>query len=108
MISYVYLGTDIVLELCGTTFIKASEGFTKLFPAVMTLVLYGLCYFFFAKALNSINLSIAYATWCGVGIIAATLISILIYKEAISFLGIIGIVLVVAGVIILNTVGMSH
>ena len=105
---YVLLGIAIVLELFGTTFLKASAGFTKLFPTLLTLIFYGACYFFFSRALNSINLSAAYATWCGIGIVAATLISVLIFKESIYILGIVGIVLVLAVVIILNTVGMTH
>lgn len=87
---------------------KYSDGFSKLWPSLFTLLFYGVCYVFFAKSLQTINLSIAYATWCGVGIVAATLLSILIFKETISFMGIVGICLVLAGVIILNTVGATH
>lgn len=105
---YFYLSIAIVLELLGTTFMKYSDGFTKLWPAVLTLLSYGVCYFFFARALQSINLSVAYATWCGIGIVAATLLSVLIFKESLSFMGVVGIALVLIGVIILNTIGTAH
>ena len=106
--SYVYLAIAIICEPFGTTCMKYSDGFGKLLPSLLTLLFYGVCYVFFAKSLQTINLSIAYATWCGVGIVAATLLSILIFKETISFMGIVGICLVLAGVIILNTVGATH
>ncbi len=106
--SYLYLGAAIACELIGTTFMKYSHGFTKLWPSVLTLVFYGLCYIAFSRALLSINLSVAYATWCGIGIVAATLLSLFLFKESITFLGIVGILLVLVGVIILNTCGVNH
>lgn len=105
---YLNLCLAIILELIGTTFIKYSDGFTKLGPSLLTLLSYGVCYFFFSRALQSINLSVAYATWCGIGIVAATLLSVFIFKESLSFMGVVGIVLVLVGVIILNTIGTAH
>lgn len=102
---YIFLTIAIIGELIGTMFLKYSKGFTRLLPSIVCIVAYCICFFSFSKALNGINLSIAYATWCGVGIIISTLISVFIFKEQISFLGIIGIVLVVAGTILLNLFG---
>ncbi|MEG1822079.1 MAG: multidrug efflux SMR transporter [Clostridiales bacterium] len=106
--AYVYLFLAIFGELLGTSFLKSSQGFTVLLPSLGVVCAYSLSFYFFSKSLLTINLSIAYATWCGVGIIAATLISAIIFKEGITGLGIIGIGLVVAGVIILNLFGTAH
>ena len=65
---YIQLAAAIVLELCGTTFLKMSEGFTKLGPSVLCMVLYFFCFFIFSKALVHLNLGVAYATWSGVGL----------------------------------------
>ncbi|MCR6547089.1 DMT family transporter [Dehalobacterium formicoaceticum] len=105
---YVYLFLAISLELLGTFLLKYAAGFTKLLPSLGCLIAYGLCFFLFSKALLSINLSVAYATWSAIGIIASVFISIGIFKETINFLGIIGVVLVIAGVILLNVYGTSH
>lgn len=105
---YVYLALAIVGELVGTTFLKYSEGFTKLGPSIVTIAAYGICFFLFSKALLNINLSIAYATWCGMGIVAATVLSVFLFKEQLSAIGVVGIVLVLIGVILLNTFGTSH
>ena len=103
--AYLYLTLAIIGELTGTTLMKYSNGFTRIFPAIGCLAAYAACFFFFSKSLQNINLSIAYATWSGIGIIASTVISVYLFKESISLLGILGIVLIVAGVILLNLFG---
>jgi small multidrug resistance pump len=104
--AYLFLTIAIIGELTGTTFLKFSFGFTKLIPSVECILAYAVCFFFFSKALLNINLSIAYATWCGVGIIVSTIISVLIFKQGISLLGILGILLIVIGTILLNLFGV--
>ena len=105
MIEYVYLTFAIVLELIGTTLLKYTKGFTIILPTITCLLCYGFCYFFFSKCLNQINLSVAYASWCGIGIVVSTLFSVYILKESITIYGIIGILLVLIGVILLNVAG---
>ncbi|MDO5388066.1 MAG: multidrug efflux SMR transporter [Clostridia bacterium] len=103
--AYILLGAAIVLELCATTMLKLSEGFTKILPTVLCLILYFVCFFCFSKSLLKINLGIAYATWCGVGIVATAIISAVVFKQGLSLTGILGLVLVVAGCIVLNLKG---
>ena len=81
---YLYLALAIILELIGTTCLKYSEGFTKLYPSLATLAAYGLCFYLFSKSLLYLHLSIAYAIWCAIGIVAATLISVFLFNEALS------------------------
>lgn len=76
---YLYLALAISLELIGTTCLKYSEGFTKLYPSLATLAAYGLCFYLFSKSLLYLHLSIAYAIWCAIGIVAATLISVFLF-----------------------------
>ena len=71
---YLYLALAISLELIGTTSLKYSEGFTKMSPSLATLAAYGLCFYLCSKSLLYLHLSIAYAIWCAIGIVAATLI----------------------------------
>ncbi|MDE6376986.1 MAG: multidrug efflux SMR transporter [Ligilactobacillus sp.] len=106
--SYVYLATAIIGELLGTTFLKMSDGFTKLSFSTLSLVAYGLCFFFLAKSLEDLNLSLAYAVWSGVGIILATTVSVFYFKESINLLTLLGIVLIIIGVVIVNLFGASH
>ena len=103
-----YLAIAIAGELLGTSFIKATEGFTKLWPSVITILSYAICFYSFAKALEHINLSFAYALWSGLGLVVSTLISVFVFKEGITPGAVVGIVLILAGVVILNIFGTSH
>lgn len=102
---YLFLAIAIVGELIGTTFLKYSDGYTKLVPSVISILSYGLCFYVFSKSLLSINLSVAYATWSAVGLIVTTLISVYIFKEGITPAGIAAIVMITAGVVVLNLYG---
>lgn len=100
--AYLLLALAIGMEILATTLLKYSEGFTKIAPTVGCLIAYVVCYTAFSKAVTKMNLGVAYATWCGVGILVTTLISFFVFKEKISFSGVIGIIFVVAGCVILN------
>lgn len=105
---YLFLSIAICAELSGTTFLKYAEGFTKLAPSIICIISYIICFYFFSRALTGINLSIAYATWCALGIVAATCLSVFLFKESISLMGIIGTVIIIVGVVIVNLAGTSH
>ncbi len=108
MISYVYLFLAIAFELVATVFLKSTEGFTKLYPTVCCIVLYIICFGCLSKALLNLNLGIAYATWCGVGIVVSSFVSVLIFKQNISSIGVLGICLIVIGCVLLNLFGNTH
>lgn len=103
---YVYLGLAIVAELIGTTFLKYSEGYSKLVPSLISVGAYAFCFFIFSRSLMmNIHLSVAYATWSAVGLIVTALISVFIFKEGITLAGIIALAMITIGVIILNVYG---
>lgn len=102
---YLYLALAIVTELIGTTYLKYSEGFTKLVPSVISIASYAFCFYIFSKSLLTINLSVSYATWSAVGLIVTSLISVFIFREGITTAGIFAIVLITVGVIVLNLYG---
>ena len=106
--AYVLLGAAIALGLVATTLLKYTEGFTKLFPTLGCIGLYILCFYCLSRSLLRLNLGIAYATWSGVGIIATTIISAVVFRQGVSAVGLVGIVLIVVGCILLNLYGNAH
>lgn len=102
---YLYLAIAIIAEIIGTTFLKNSEGFTKLYPTLFTILSFTACFYFLSLSIRTIPLNIAYATWSGVGLVIVSLISILIFKEATNLISVIGITLIVIGVVLLNFFG---
>ena len=104
---YFLLAIAIALELVAATLLKTSAGFTRLVPSIFSLVSYLCSVILFAKILEKMNLGVAYATWAGVGIVASAIISALIFKQGLTVAGVIGIILIVAGCVVLNLYGAA-
>jgi small multidrug resistance pump len=92
----------ILSEVVGTIALKASEGFTRLGPTVLMVVGYGLSLFLLALALKQIPLGVAYAIWSGLGTAGAVVAGILLWRESLNLVGIVGILFIIAGVVLLN------
>jgi small multidrug resistance pump len=106
--AYVYLFFAIVLEVCGTTSMKLSQGFTRLLPSVLIFVFYGLSFTLLTMVLKRIEVSIAYAIWSGVGTALIATVGILYFKESLTLLKLVSLALVIIGVIGLNLSGGVH
>ena len=97
-----YLLIAIVFEIIATTYLKKSEEFSKLLPSIVTIVGYGVAFYFLSLSLRSIPMGIAYAIWSGVGIVLITLVGILVFKQTPDFPAIIGLLFIIIGVAIIN------
>jgi small multidrug resistance pump len=96
--SAVYLGAAIVLEICGTTSLKLSDGFTRFSPSAVVVVCYIASFLLLSFALRGIELSIAYAGWSGVGTAAVAAIGIVWFGEAAGGWKLLCLALIVLGV----------
>ena len=99
---YIHLALAIILEVFGSSFLKQSDGFSKLFPTAITIISYLACFFFLSQALKNIPLGTAYAIWAGLGIVLTTAVSVIIFKQKLDLPAIIGIILIVSGVVVMN------
>ena len=104
---YIKLSVCIVAELCATVLLKTTEGFTRLWPSVACILLYSLSFYLLSKCLQSMDLSVVYATWSAAGIVLTTLFSILVYHERLSGAGFVGLLLCIGGVLLLNLCGTA-
>jgi small multidrug resistance pump len=100
--AYVLLLISILLEITATGSLKATEGFTKWIPSLISIVAISGCMFLMAHVMKVLPVGITYATWSGVGIVALTLIGIIKYKQIPNFATIVGLSLIVIGVVIVN------
>jgi small multidrug resistance pump len=105
---WLYLALAIVLEVCGTTSMKLSDGFSKLTPSVLIFIFYGLSFAAFVFALKRIDVSLAYAIWAGLGVLLISAVGIVYFKEPVSALKIASTVLVIGGVIGLYSSNVGH
>lgn len=101
----IWLAAAVASETIATAFLKKTEGFTVPGYSILCAAFYVLCYFSFAKCVQKMNLGIAYALWCGVGIIASTTVSFLVYRQKITGWGIFGILLVLIGCVLIDVKG---
>jgi small multidrug resistance pump len=96
--SAVYLAAAIVLEICGTTSLKFSHGFTRLGPSRAVVLCYVASFAMLSVALRGIELSIAYALWSGVGTAVVAAIGILWFGESAGAWKLMCLALIVLGV----------
>ena len=100
--NYVYLILAIIAEVIGTTFMKQSEGFTKLVPGLVTAVAYVVAFYFLSLTLKTIPTGIAYAIWSGVGIVLIAAIAWVFQGQQLDAPAMLGMGLIVAGVVVMN------
>jgi small multidrug resistance pump len=105
--AWVLLVLAIAAEVVGTLSLKASDGFSRLWPSVAVVVGYGLAFTLLAFALKTLDVGPAYALWAGLGTVGAAIGGWLIFSERLSLLTVSGIVIVVIGVVAI-TLGESR
>lgn len=99
---WIYLVCAILLEIFGTTMMKLSNGMTILLPTIGMFIGYILCFASLAMALKTIDMSVAYAIWCALGIVLIALIGILFFHESFNIPKLLGLILIVIGVVTLK------
>tara|TARA_B100001113_G_C20711922_1_gene449747 strand:- start:153 stop:488 length:336 start_codon:yes stop_codon:yes gene_type:complete len=104
---YIFLLLAIILGITSNGFLKSTEGFTNIGPTIFCVVSIIACIFCLSKAMNIIPVGFAYATYGGLTITAVALFGVLKYNQIPNLYGIIGIVLIIVGVTLLNTLGKA-
>lgn len=101
----IWLLLAIGSEVIATSALKASDGFTRLFPAAIVVVGYSASFYFLSLSLRAIPLGVVYAVWSGIGTAAIALIGVVFFRETLGWVGIAGITLIVLGVVVLSLSG---
>lgn len=99
---YVYLITAIIAEVIATSFMKQSDGFTKLAPSLVTGAGYVVAFYFLSLTLRTIPTGIAYAIWSGVGVVLIAAVAWLFQGQKLDASAMIGMAFIVTGVVIMN------
>lgn len=92
-----------MLEVTGTAFLQKSDQFTRLVPTILMALAYGLSFYFLTLALRAIPLGVAYAMCAGLGIVLVALIGFVLFGQKLDLAAISGIGLIVAGIVVMNT-----
>ncbi|MEV5611304.1 multidrug efflux SMR transporter [Streptomyces sp. NPDC052225] len=104
---YVLLAGAIAAEVGATTAMKYSEGFSRLWPSLITVVGYVIAFALLAQTLKTVQIGTAYAIWAGTGTAVIAAIGMLFLGEGLTAAKVAGIALVIGGVVLLN-LGGAH
>ena len=108
LIGYFFLALAISCGIAANSFAKISDGFTKLTPSIACLLLMSVTMFSLAKGMSAIPVGFAYATYSAVTVAAILIFGIIKYNQIPNIYGIIGIILIIAGVVIVNLLGKTN
>jgi small multidrug resistance pump len=100
--AHFYLAIAIISEVIATTALKASNAFTKPLPSIVVLIGYATAFYFLSLCLQTMQIGVAYAIWCGVGIVLVTISAAIVYREFPDAWALLGITLIIVGVAVLN------
>lgn len=100
--SWVLLALAIAAELAGTVAMKEAAGFTRPAPSALVFVLYGTSLALATLAQRALPVTLVYAVWSAVGTAGIAIIGIVWFREPLTTLKVVALLLIVAGVITLN------
>ena len=93
----------MALEVCGTVLLPVSQNFTRPAPTLSLIGCYAASFYCLTFALNTLPIAVVYATWSGLWIFLITLFGYLFFEQALDWRAILGLVLIVAGVVLVNS-----
>jgi small multidrug resistance pump len=105
---WLFLAGAILSEVVATTFLKLSEGFTKLAPSIIVVVGYIAAFGLLSQALTrGMTIGVAYGVWAAVGVALVAIVGAAFLGESMTWVQVGGIALVIAGVLALE-LGAAH
>lgn len=97
--AWFYLFIAGILEVVWAVAMKYSEGWTKLYPSLFTLVSMGIGIYFLSLAIKSLPIGTAYAVWTGIGTIGTVIFGVIFFKEPMDVIKAVCILLILAGIV---------
>jgi small multidrug resistance pump len=106
--AYIILVVAVVLGTASNGFAKGAQGFTLLIPSFLTAITIVGCMYTLSLVMKTIPVGITYASFAGLCIIATTVVGMYKFNQMPDFYTIVGLVLIVAGVLIVNLLGKAN
>ena len=103
--SYFFLGIAVFLGVTSNSFAKNAEGFTLLFPSIITAITIVLCMYALSIVMKNIPMGITYASFAGLTIIATVIVGIIRFNQVPNLYSLIGLAFIIVGVLMVNLLG---
>lgn len=88
-----------ILEFVWATGLKYSEGFTKLWPSVFTLITMGVSFYLLSLSMKVLPIGVAYTVWTGIGAVGAVVVGTLVFREPLSLMKLLFLGMIVSGIL---------
>ena len=105
--AYIILIAAVVLGTASNGFAKGAQGFTILIPSILTAITIVGCMYTLSLVMKTIPIGITYASFAGLCIIATTIVGMYKFNQMPDIYTIVGLVLIIAGVLIVNLLGKA-
>ena len=103
--SYLFLALAVFLGVTSNSFAKSAEGFTLLFPSIITGITIVACMYALSMVMKNIPMGITYASFAGLTIIATVIVGVIRFNQIPNLYSLIGLALIIAGVLMVNLLG---
>jgi len=103
--SYFFLVLAVFLGVTSNSFAKNAEGFSLLFPSIVTAITIVSCMYALSIVMKTIPMGITYASFAGLTIIATVVVGIIRFNQIPNVYSVLGLILIVTGVLIVNLLG---
>jgi small multidrug resistance pump len=103
--SYLFLAVAVFLGVTSNSFAKSAEGFTLLFPSIITAITIVLCMYALSLVMKNIPMGITYASFAGLTIIATVIVGVIKYNQVPNLYSMIGLAFIIIGVLMVNLLG---
>ncbi|MGW6917420.1 DMT family transporter [Kitasatospora sp. NPDC054939] len=100
--AWLHLAIAVVFEIAFALGTNATKGFTRLWPSVLTILAAAGGIFTLSLALRTIDLSVGYTIWTGIGSIGTVVFGALLYKERITLPKALSFAAIIAGAVTLK------
>lgn len=106
--AWIYLFIAGLFEIGWAVGLKYTDGFTKLWPSVITVLIMILSFYFLSSAVKIIPIGTAYAIWTGIGAVGTAILGIFLFGESKEFIRLFFILLIIIGVVGLKIFSKVH
>ena len=105
--SYLFLALAVFLGVTSNSFAKSAEGFTLLFPSIITGITIVACMYALSMVMKNIPMGVTYASFAGLTIIATVIVGVIRFNQMPNLYSLIGLALIIAGVLMVNLLGKN-
>ena len=103
--SYAFLALAVLLGVTSNSFAKTAEGFTHIFPSIVTAITIVSCMYALSMVMKNIPMGITYASFAGLTIIATVVVGVIRFNQIPNLYSMIGLCLIIIGVLMVNLLG---